>query len=179
MNRLASAVACALLASPVSAQLVTPLNPPAPVNTATLATKSELQAAQDALMQAMPQRATTLPPVEQVSPVLGTSPRYRGADDPQPRITRAKQCALNATATCSVTYEALAADDPNVIPVAQTALPIFCAKTTAATKTSASIKCWQYQTALLSLAVVTSGITLGPQLAPAGTVVDITVLPKN
>lgn len=134
---------------------------------------------QSSIMSAMPKRATTLPPTEVVAPTLGTSTAYRGADDPQPRITRAKQCTLDATASCTVTYEALAAANPNVIPVAQSTSPIFCTKTAAATTTSASIKCWLYQSAVLNLAIVTTGLTIGPALAPAGTLVDITVLPRN
>lgn len=169
----AALLVLALLATPAAAQVSYP-----PVDASKVATKSEVQAAA-ALAATACQPAMTAPMSEASSATAGSAATCNRQDSRAKRITRATSCTLATGGTCTVTYEALPAEDPNIIPVAQSAQPIFCTKTAAATSTSASIRCWLYQSAVLTLAVVQSGITIGPAAAPAGTVVDVTALPKN
>lgn len=143
---------------------------------------STIATVQSNIMAAMPQRATTPPPTEMVAPTIGTSMRYRGADDPAPRITRAKKCVLLAGGICTVTYEAIPTADPNVLafPVNSAGQPIVCGPTAVATTTSTQIRCWTAVTTALNLGNVTSGVTLLPFVATAaGTEVQVTILPKN
>lgn len=143
---------------------------------------STIATVQSNIMAAMPQRATTPPPTEMVAPTIGTSMRYRGADDPAPRITRAKKCVLLTGGICTVTYEAIPTADPNVLafPVNSAGQPVVCGPTAVATTTSTQIRCWTAVTTALNLGNVTSGVTLLPFVATAaGTEVQVTILPKN
>lgn len=175
MKRLAIVVA-ALASFPAHAQLVSPLNAG---DTSALATKAELAAVQSQ----MPLPSTTVPPAEQVAPTVGTSMRYRRMDDVQPRITRATKCTLVAGGTCSVTYAAIPSTDPNVIAFAVNAgsQPIICGPSADATATTATIKCFITQpTTLPALATSLLGLLIPITVtAPAGTVVQVTILPKT
>lgn len=173
----ALALAALLCAAPVLAQVS---NPPFDVTAAQKAQQALDTAA--AIAAAMPQPADTMPPPEQVAPVAGTSMRYRRADDVQPRITRATSCVLTAGGVCTVTYPALINGDPNVLAFAinNGAQPITCGPSAAATATTASIRCYITQNTVLTLALVTTGLSLIPATAaPTGTVVQITLLPKT
>lgn len=177
-------IACALPLT-AGAQTVSPLNQ-ATIDTSSLATKAEVQAAQTAATNAAANScppSSTVPPMETVGGAGGSATTCRRSDAVQPRITRAKSCTLVSGGTCTVTYEALPSSDPNIIAVAinSGAQPIMCGPTAAATTTSVSIKCFVTQpTTLPALATSLLGLLIPvTTTAPAGTVVQITALPKN
>jgi hypothetical protein len=137
-----------------------------------------------ATMQAsIPVPASSVPPTEQVTPTVGTPGTYRPYDAVQPRITRAGSCTLITGGTCTVTWATPFSVAPNVVlsPINTAgAQPMSCNPTSAPTTTSVAIKCWLEQTTTLSLAIVTTGLTLAPaQVAPAGTVVQATGIPPT
>lgn len=132
---------------------------------------------------AVPAPASTVPPVEGVTPTVGTPGTYRPADSVVPRITRAANCTLIAGGTCSVTWATALLAAPTVIitPVNPSASqPLVCNSTATPTTATVAIKCWIDQTTTLSLAIVTTGLNLTPATpAPAGTVVQILAIPAT
>lgn len=175
--RLAVFALFVLVSSSATAQVVSP----APIDTKSVATKADIAA----LQAAMPQPATTVPPIEVPAGTVGTAGTYRPADSAMPRITRAGSCALSASGTCTVTWSLAlpaSANSPNVIvtPINTGSQPISCNLTAVPTATSASIRCWTSQTTSLTLPIVTAGLTLAPNVAAApGTVVQVTALPAT
>lgn len=183
----AKAAADAAAARAVAAQAALPdLTPYAKV--------SDVATVQSTIMAAMPQRATTLPPMEKVNATVGTSMRYRGADDVQPRITRTAACTLvvsGGIGSCDTTWEGSPfpagtivrlAGSPAITTVsvgANTEQPMTC-KAYAVTVTGIGFRCWQAQSSALSLNAVTTGVVVLPFSAPAGTItVSVTALPSS
>ncbi len=199
--------ALVLLAPTIShAQLNIPPKPVdlSPATTAAAAAQSKADAAQakadaaqaraDAAIASIPVRATTLPPSEKTVPTLGTSMAYRGADDPQPRITRTASCTIvigGGIGSCETPWDGSAfpagtvvrlAGAPGVTTASVGAAneqPVTC-KVYNMTVTGLGFRCWQAQSAVLNLSVVTTGLTLLPFAAPSTTVtVNITALPTS
>lgn len=133
---------------------------------------------------AVPAAAVT-PPLgaEVIGGTVGSPGVYMPSGSSPPRITRAASCTLSAGGTCSVTWSTALAANPMIIitPVNTGATqPISCNTTASPTTTGAAIKCWTEQTTTLSLAIVTSGLTLAPAVtAPAGTVIQIVAIPPT
>lgn len=124
-----------------------------------------------------------VPQAEAVGGAVGTSTNCIRQDAKLPRITRAATCTLNASAACTVTW-----DTPLVAPAGvgvvitpvntPAANPIACNLTAVPNTTGASIKCWLSQSTVLSLSLVTAGLTLNPfQNALSGTQVQILAIP--
>ena len=130
-----------------------------------------------------PVPADTVPPSETVAGAPGAQLTYRRGDAVQPRITRAANCTLDATGSCSITWTTALSANPTIVttpinPPASQA--IMCNTTATPTTTAVAIKCWTIQTTLLSLAIVTTGLTLAPAAtAPAGTVVQVIAIPPT
>lgn len=135
------------------------------------------------MQAAIPVPASVVPPIEQTTPTVGTPGTYRPYDAVQPRITRAGSCSLSAAGTCTITWNSPFSVAPNVVltPINPTASQaVMCNTTATPTTTSVAVKCWVVQTTTLSLAIVTTGLTLSPaQTAPAGTVVQATGIPPT
>ncbi|WP_380787224.1 hypothetical protein [Sphingomonas sp. R86521] len=148
----------------------------------------------DAAIASIPVRATTLPPAERTSPTLGSSMQYRGADDPQPRITRTASCTLMITAgigSCDALWDGSPfasgvvvrlAGSPAVVTTSVGAAneqPMTC-KACALSTTSISFRCWQAQSSALTLGIVSAGVSVLPFSAPAATAtVMVTALPSS
>lgn len=130
-----------------------------------------------------PIAANSVPPSEVVGGTLGAAGTYMTAGTAQARITRATNCTLDSTGSCSVTWTTALSAAPNIVatPVNTAATqPISCTTTATPTTTAVSIKCWIVQTTALSLAIVTTGLTLAPAItAPSGTVVQIIAIPPT
>lgn len=99
----------------------------------------------------------------------GTDTRYALANHSHPRISRTGSCVLSASGTCTITWTTAfpAGVSPVMLgdPVAVNtgaAQPIDCDVTSTPTITGVSVKCWQSQNSILSLSIVTSGITVAP-----------------
>lgn len=162
MRSIFSFIILALLAAPVAAQINNP---------------TDISGAIDAMF------ASTVPPTETVGGAAGSATTIRRGDAVQPRITRATNCTLDATGSCSITWATALSSAPTIVttpinPPASQA--IMCNTTATPTTTAVSIKCWTIQTTLLSLAIVTTGLTLAPAAtAPAGTVVQVIAIPNT
>lgn len=167
-----AALLLALIAAPAGAQVVS--TPPAPVNLSGYATKAEVSAVQASI----PVPGGVVP-TETIGGTAGVvTNAFMRADAKPNRITRAASCTTNASGTCTVTYDALPASDPNVIttPINSGTMPITCNLTAAATATSASVKCWTAQSVTVSI--------LGAVVAPvttsaAGVTIQVTAVPKT
>jgi hypothetical protein len=206
---LIASVMALLLAAPVSGQSIGggglipgPPGPPgASPDVTALNTKID-QAAADAAaaiakaaaaQAAIPQRATSLPPTEVTAPVLGSSMQYRGADDPQPRITRTASCTVtisNGIGSCEVAWDGspfAAGVTPRLAgaPATVTATvgpvneqPMTC-KAYGMTRLQIGFRCWQAQSSVLTAAVLTAGATVLPFAPPATVTVQATALPSS
>ncbi len=120
--------------------------------------------------------------------------QYRGADDPQPRITRTAGCTIviaGGIGSCETAWDGSAFPSGTVVrlagaPGVTTASvgaaneqPVTC-KFYNMTVTGLGFRCWQAQSSLLTLGGVTAGLTLLPFSAPSTTVtVNVTALPTS
>lgn len=169
MRYIVALLAIVLFSAPAAAQI----NNPSGVS----------QAALDAVAATVPTAATSLPPPEVVGGAVGTAGTYRPGTAVDQRITRATNCTLDATGSCSITWATALSANPTIVttpinPPASQA--IMCNTTATPTTTTAAIKCWTIQTTLLTLAIVTTGLTLAPAAtAPAGTVVQVIAIPNT
>jgi len=172
MKRLA--VFLALTASPAFGQVVYP--PPA-VDSATIATKAEVQAVQSQI----PQPATSVPPADMsTAGAVGSSPQYRPIDAQAPRISRTVSGVTATGGTGVVTWpEMPSVPKLTVTPyVASNALqaPICLPVTGTVTVTGATIKCWSTQAVTVSLL----GAVVAPlTTAAAGVQFDVLALPGS
>jgi hypothetical protein len=157
--------------------------------------KADAAALQALAVEALiPKRATTLPPMERTAPTLGSSMAYRGADDPQPRITRTASCTLTISAgigSCDALWDGSPfasgivvrlAGSPAVVTASVGATneqPMTC-KAYGLSTTGISFRCWQAQSSALTIGIVTAGATVLPFSAPASTAtVMVTALPSS
>ncbi len=157
--------------------------------------KADAAALQASALEALiPKRATTLPPTERTAPTLGTSMQYRGADDPQPRITRTASCTLTVSAgigSCDATWDGSPfpsgvvvrlAGSPAVVTASAGAAneqPMTC-KAYMLSITGISFRCRQAQSSALTLGIVTAGVSVLPFSAPASAAtVMVTALPAS
>jgi hypothetical protein len=153
--------------------------PPAPATVPDLsafATKSDVQQMQ----QAIPQPAMNVPPTEMIGGAAGTPGAYRPADARQPRITRSKTVILAADGTGTFDWTSQGA---LIAPVQVAIAPVYTGAgipkcwVTAASATSASVKCVIETVSVLSIA----GINVGSitNSAPASITVGVIVLPAS
>lgn len=159
-----------ICATPLVAQVAYP-----PLDPGTFATKAEMTAA-------MPLPSTAAPPAETPGGALGSSMRYRRADDVQPRITRATTVTTAADGTFSGTWAMALSAAPTIImtPINAGSQPIQCNLTSAPTTTTFAGKCWTAQTTLLNLSIITAGLTLAPATASsAGVSVQVIAIPPT
>jgi len=168
MRQLIYALALALPAA-AHAQLAVV---PKPVDTSTLATKSEVTA----IAAQIPQPSDAVPPADMSSSgLVGSSPKFRRYDDQAPRISRtAKQQVTGSDGTKVVTWAAMASipaiDITPHVAANETVPPTCYAVLSTVTTTGATIKCYVDQ----SLA----GLGLLPRKpAAAGVVFDVIALP--
>ncbi len=167
----------ALVAMPAQAQIVSPIEFGAPVDTSSLATKAEVSA----VAAMVPLRANALPPAEAVGGIVGTSPRYRGMDDAAPRITRATTVSTIAGGTFSGTWTTPMSGPPTIVmtPIAASA-SIDCQLTSAPTATTFAGRCWTSQSTVLNLGIITAGLTLLPTTpTAAGVSIQIIAIPPT
>ncbi len=197
------AMLCAIalvLSAPALTQSVPSYPPPNTAALAALAAAAQAkadaaQARADAAIAAIPQRATTLPPAERTTPVLGTSMQFRGADDPQPRITRTASCSIvvsNGIGSCETLWDGSAfpagttvrlAGAPAIVTASvgtATEQPMTC-KVYNLSVTGLGFRCWQAQSSALTLAALTAAqLTVLPFTAPAPSItVMVTALPTS
>lgn len=136
-----------------------------------------------AVQAQIPTVASTVPPIEAVGGAPGSPGTYRPGNAVQPRITRATNCTLDSTGSCTVTWATALTAAPQIIatPVNPSGSQAMICNTTATpTLTGASIKCWVMQTTTLTLGIVTAGLSLIPATtAPASTVVQIIAIPPT
>lgn len=153
--RFVLACVCLLIASPAAAQLAVV---PKPVDTSTLASKAEVQAAAIAAASAC-QPMATIPPSESVGGSAGSGTACRLANAVQPRISRAASVSTASDGTWSVTWSQALDAVPAVlpIPVNATATQAIVCNVTSRTTTAAAGKCWQAMApAILSITVATN-----------------------
>lgn len=147
-------LATALVAAPATAQIATPR----PLNSGTVATKAEVQAAADtaatALASACPP-SSAVPPMEAITATAGSAVTCRRSDAVQPRITRAAAVTTDSAGNWSVTWSTALATAPVVIPVPvnASAQPIVCNVATR-TMTGATGRCWLARTLPATLIAV-------------------------
>jgi hypothetical protein len=180
--RLALAALALAVASPAAAQGVVG----SPVDVSALATKAEMQAAQAAALAAIPAPASTVGSGEMVGGAVGVSLSYKRADWVPPRQSRTGACTLNASNVCTIAWTSAFAAAPVMLgdPVAINTVgsqPISCNVTAAPTTTGVPVKCWAAQNTILSLSVVTAGLTLTPFNATTltGTTVTAAAIPAS
>lgn len=168
MKRLA--LLLSLIAAPAHGQVV---YPPAAVDTATIATKAEVQAIQSQI----PQPANSVPPADMsTSGAVGSSPQYRPIDAQAPRVSRTVSGTTGAAGTAAITWPAMASVPKlTVTPYvasADTQVPTCYPVAGSVTTTGATIKCFRTQTLL--------GLGLVPfTVAPAGVQFDVLALPGS
>jgi hypothetical protein len=171
-----------MIALLLAAQVITA--PPAQVNTATLATKAEVQAAQDAAKAASDaavtacQPSASVPPMETVGGAAGSGTGCRLANSIQPRISRTVTGVTTSAGTGTVTWPAMpSVPKLTVTPyVASGAVqaPMCFPVAGSVTTTGATVKCFTTQTVTVAVlgAVVAPIIT-----AAAGVSFDVLALP--
>lgn len=173
MTRSSAILVCGFLACPAGAQTVSPLNSPAAVNPAILATKAEVAA----LQAQIPQPSNSIPVADMAtSGQVGSSARYRRPDDQAPRISRTVSGTTGASGTAVVTWPSMGSVPKlTVTPYvtsADTQVPTCYPVAGTITTTGATIKCFRTQTLL--------GLGLLPfTVAPAGVQFDVLALPQS
>lgn len=172
----ASLIAALLLAGPAGAQVSYPT--PAPVDMSGLATTSQL----NAVDAKIPTPANTAPSSEALSATAGAmTARYALEDHVHPRITRAATTTTDASGNWSVTWSTALAATPVVLPIPVNAgsQPVICNVTTRTTTTAAG-KCSTGQTTVLSLSIVTSGLTVNAfSNTASGVTIQVLAIPTT
>ena len=127
-----------------------------------------------------PAPATAIPPSETVPGAIGTDvTKYATADHIHPRISRMNVVSTDSSGSWSITWSTVMASTPGVfvIPINSGDMPVTCNVVTRST-TGASGKCWNGQTTLLNLSIVTAGLTVTPDVSVgAGVQVQVIAVP--
>lgn len=169
VRALAVGAVLALVAGSASAQSV---------GTSTTATPPSMAQVQAII----PQPANVTPPSESTTPAVGAqSMRYALEDHVHQRISRAAVVTTDSNGAWTVTWSPALPAAPAVLPIAVNAgtQPIICNVTTRTTTTAAG-KCWLAQNTVLSLGLVTAGLTLLPFAnAAASTSVQVFAIPTT
>lgn len=131
-----------------------------------------------------PLPSNIIPSSEAIGGAIGSDVvMYATANHQHPRITRATTCTLDSNGACTITWASALSSAPTIAyaPINTTAVaPVVCNLTAVPTTTTVSLKCWTSQTTLLSLSIVTTGLTLNPfAQAVAGTQIQIIALPPT
>lgn len=130
-----------------------------------------------------PQASDVVAPSETMTGAVGSQSTYARADHTHPRITRGATCTLVLGGTCAVTWSTALSAPPVILalPVNPSASqPVMCNVTATPTTTDVAIKCWIVQTTTLSLAIITTGLSLAPATpAPAGTAILLLAIPPT
>lgn len=189
-----------LIAAPATAQVVSPLNNGAAVDTSSLATKTELTAAQQAAADAKAaadaaaaaasaanakalsacQPSASVPPMETVGGSAGSGLDCRLSNAVQPRISRVAVGTTVTGGTIAVSWPAMPAV-PSVFPIPRVAagatqVPICASVAGSVTTTGATIKCFTTQSVTVSLL----GAVVAPvTTAAAGVTVDVLAIPQS
>lgn len=127
----------------------------------------------------IPVAASTLPPVEAPAGAIGAPGTYRPAGAVDVRITRASTVTTDASGNWAVIWSTPLLSTPVTlpIPINSGSQPAICNVTTT-TATGATGKCFINQTTVLSLGIVTAGLTLNPTAAAAaGMSVQLLAIP--
>lgn len=137
-----------------------------------------INAAIAAVQAQVPQAAGTVPPMDTASGSAGTAGTYTPGNAIRMRQSRTGSCSLAAnTATCSGTWDGGGfpsgstvqnIGDPGVINTAGGA-PYIC-NYTAVSISGFSVSCQRAQSTLLSLTIVTSGLTISPFVTPSAAI---------
>lgn len=169
----------ALMPVPVTAQVA---YPPVSVDTSNLATKGDITS----LQAQIPAPAGTVPPMDTATGAAGTGGTYTPGNAVRASRVRTATCTLDATAKCSGNWDGSSfptgatvqpLGDPGVINVPSGQK--FLCNYTSVTITGYVIECQRAQQTLLSLSIVTTGLTLAPlAAAPTGTTVYATAISK-
>lgn len=192
MIRIVVGFAALVAAMPATAQVVSPLNPPA-IDTTVLATKDDVQTASQNAAQAKAaadaaalaaaaacQPSATIPPMETIGGSAGSGDACRLANAVQPRISRTVQGVTASGGTGSVTWPAMPSPPRvTVTPyVASSAVqaPMCFPVAGTVTITGATIKCFTSQSVTVSiLGAVVAPVTT----AAAGVQFDVLALPAS
>ena len=138
---------------------------PKPVDTSTLATKSEVQSAQAAAAAAC-QPMAAIPPTETPGGSAGSGLNCRLVNSVQPRITRATVGTTNASGVVTVTWATPLDAVPIIVPVPMVAssasqVPICAPVQGTVTVSGSQVKCFTTQSVTVSI--------LGAVVAPITT----------
>lgn len=173
-----------IVGTPAAAQVV--VAPANPVNTENLATKAEVQAAQNAANAAQTvaasacQPSATVPPMETVGGAAGSGDACRLANAVQPRISRTVTGTTTTGGSGNASWAAMpAVPKLTVTPyVASSAVqaPMCFPVSGTVTTTGATIKCFTSQSVTVSLL----GAVVAPvTTAAAGVTFDVLALPGS
>lgn len=134
-----------------------------------------------ALSSAIPQPASANPSGEALSSAVGTGTLYARWDHVHPRISRATSVATTTGGVFSGTWSPALASTPNLVltPIYAGAGNATCFLTATPSTTAFSGKCTTDQSALLSLSIVTTGLTVGPANASSGMTVQVFAIPPT
>ena len=123
-----------------------------------------------------------VPPAEVVGGSAGTGTTCRLANAVQPRITRAGTFTTTAGGVISGTWAIPLDQPPNIVftPILSGSSMVTCKLTAAPTASSFTGMCKTEQQTILSLSIVTSGLTVAPATTTAaGVQVQVTALPPT
>ncbi|HIV78080.1 MAG TPA: hypothetical protein H9899_11220 [Candidatus Sphingomonas excrementigallinarum] len=188
-------ILAALIAHPVSAQVVMDARPSATkadvdvmrqqaqaaADAAAQAVKpADLSAAIGALQASIPRARTTAPMQEAVGGAAGTAGTYLPGDAQAPRITRAGVVLTStSTGSWSIAWATPLTATPVTlpIPINATSTPVVCNVATS-TATGASGRCWYSRTLPATLTAVTALVSYDVFGAPAnGISVQVLAIP--
>jgi hypothetical protein len=130
----------------------------------------------------VPQPATTVPSTESNIGAVGTVNAYALANHSHPRISRSTTVSTASDGTFSVTWATALPSAPDVIltPVGTGSVAIHCQLTAVPTVTAVAGKCFTQQNTLLSLSIITTGLTLSPfASSTAGISVQVIAIPPS
>lgn len=136
----------------------------------------------DGVLSVMPQPNTAVPQAEAVGGAVGSALTYLRSDVKTPRITRAATVTTIAGGTFSGTWATALSAAPNIVltPIATGGVAVTCELTAMPTTTAFAGRCWTSQSTLLSLSIVTAGLTVAPNAASAaGISVQVLAIPPT
>ena len=116
------------------------------------------------LASSMPQPSAAVPPAPAPTGAPGTGNTFTPANAIPPSLTRSTTATTASDGTFSVTWAVpLVSAKPvvNLMPLNTGSQPAIC-NPTAVSSTGLTGKCWSTQTTALTLALVTSGVTVNP-----------------
>lgn len=129
----------------------------------------------------MPQPAAVSPQAEIVGGALGSSSTYMRSDAKIPRISRSAVVVTDGSGNWTVTWSTALPGASVVlpIPINSGVQPATCNVVTS-TVSGASGRCWQAQSTLLNLSIITAGLTLNAQGGNAGSMsVQLIAIPTT